>query len=134
MFASHLGGLRLTGEIHLSDHSVAGSTSLPTQARARYQLLATGYAQESINSGAFTNIEQYCTGTPSNYQVRATLISGTIGLGTFDTWTTLSSDQLYRNIQSTGGTTTGTFRLDIRHIATGVIQDSALITLEATAA
>lgn len=135
MFAAHLGfgGGNTTGEISLTDTDVASSAGTPDFANARYQIDNDGFVKTSdVDGGALSNFEQWCTGDPADYEIRATLTLGTINFGTFDTWLAGSSDNLWRNRTGAEGFISGTMLIEIRDVATQTIQDSATITLEAT--
>jgi len=135
MFAGHLGFTAIgTGEITLNNYTVASSNSSPDPAKSIYKLASSGYAQESINDGAFTNIEQVCTGDVSDYEVRVGLFTGDTPFGPVGTWENLSTEPFWRLTASSEGTLTTDLYMEIRDVATETSQATAVITLEATQA
>lgn len=137
MFASHLfsaANANITGEISITDVAVSYSVAAPGFATARYQVDSdTQIKRTDPGTGSLINYEQWCTGDVADYEVRATLLTGIIDGGTFDTWLSCSTDRFWSITNTDEGTTVdGEMLIQIRDVATQTVQDSATITLEAT--
>lgn len=119
------------GEISLSNTSVLSSDENPNFANARYQISADGFVKTAtVDGAALANFEQWCAGTPSDYEVRATLLSGDVPFGTMDAWLSGGVDHLWR-LRTPNGNLASTILFEIRDVATSTIQDSATVYLEA---
>jgi hypothetical protein len=74
-------------------------------------------------------------GSFSNYEVRLTLQSGSIGSGTLGSWLSLSSSNSWTNTADRGASPnarqTGTVLLEIRTASTQVVVASSQLTLDA---
>lgn len=69
----------------------------------------------------------------ANYEIRATLTSGTVGGEAVDgTWLSLGTTRNWQNAQTSVGTTTGEIDVDIRRASDGAILASAHYLIEAT--
>lgn len=135
-FADFYGSSALS--VAISNRSVVGSTFEPNDASATYRLLNTGVAQE-IEQGVTTNIpsEWLLGGSASDFEVRATLSSGTapsggdvlgsyLNLGTSRSWT-----QSLALASGVTGTRTCVLLVEIRPAGGGSVLDSASITITA---
>jgi hypothetical protein len=74
-------------------------------------------------------------GVGADYQVFGTLVSGTIvalssTTGTFDTWLPLSTTQNFSWNRTTVGTSTFSYRFDIRDVATGTVRGTHIIDFD----
>jgi hypothetical protein len=84
-----------------------------------------------------TTLETWLGGTggvASNYEVRATLTSGTApSSGTLNSWLNCGTDRSWSNSNSArdGSTVSSTITVEIREAATGVVKDSASIVINA---
>jgi hypothetical protein len=72
-------------------------------------------------------------GTNSNYDVMATVTSGTLSSGTTGSWLNCGTTRTWAltNGLSNNSVKTAVFTLQMRLASTGVVQDSAVITLRA---
>lgn len=98
---------------------------------AGYRLNASGIA-ESLVQAAYTTIETWLViGAASDYEVRATLVTGdALTYGTVGTWQALSSSREWRISTPTPGAKLSELLIEIRTTA-GIVVGSATITLEA---
>jgi len=92
----------------------------------------------TVRNHNLTNLETWLGGTggvASNYEVRATLTSGTTPTsGTLNSWMSCGTDRSWSNTNNAqdGSTITSTMTVEIRESATGVVKDSASIIINAT--
>lgn len=118
----------------ISTRTVLASSTSPTDADAGYRLSNTGGAFE-LKNGAATAIsgEWLSAGSASDYEVRATLSSGTLSSGTTGSWLNLGTTREWHTIRTdnTSGDTDGVLLIEIRLAATGTVVTSATITLRA---
>ena len=70
-------------------------------------------------------------GPASNYQAKATLVSGTLGGGTYGSWVNLSGSPSWSLTESSVGTLTNVTQIQIRNLS-GAIIATAQITITAT--
>ena len=104
-------------------------------ASAQYQLNSSGNAFEIINGGLATLLYAWCipAGQAANYEVYASLVSGSLSAGSSatDTWLALTSTRNW--LVSTTTLKYATIDVGIRRIGTTTILASADINLEAEA-
>ena len=103
----------------------------PTGPRtAGYRLNTSGIAESRVQT-AYTTIETWrVVGAASDYEVRATLVTGdALTYGTVGTWQALSSSQEWQ-ISAWKPSKMSELLIEIRTTA-GVVVDSATVTLEA---
>lgn len=102
----------------------------PTTAIAGYRLNSSGVVEQRMG-GSYSTLETWLGAyTNSGYEVRATLLSGTIGIGTFGSWLNLGTSREWATT-STSGFLAGEMLIEIRNATTLVVVDSANIQLEA---
>ncbi len=121
--------------ITISDQNISGFDA--PSAYAYYFLTAGGQVEQSTDPGGINpiNLEQWCTPTSAvaSYEARVTVNSGSLsgGSGT-GTWLALSSTRnWYVDNFSSGTFVDCVFTVEIRLASTGVVKDSATITLYA---
>jgi hypothetical protein len=104
-------------------------------ADAQYQLSAGGGAFEIVNSGLASLLYNWCVpaSEAANYEVYATIVSGSLsgGSSATDTWLALSSSRTW--LVSTTSAIYTELNVGIRRIGTTTILGSADITLYADA-
>jgi len=104
-------------------------------ASAQYQLNSGGGAFESINGGASTLLYNWCVpaSQAANYEVYASLVSGSLSAGSSatDTWLALTSTRNW--LVSTTTLKYATINVGIRRIGTTTILAAADIELAAEA-
>ena len=104
-------------------------------ASAQYQLNSSGGAFESINGGAPTLLYNWCVpaSQAANYEVYASLVSGSLsgGSSATDTWLALTSTRNW--LVSTTTLQYATLNVGIRRIGTTTILAAADIELAAEA-
>jgi hypothetical protein len=104
-------------------------------ADAQYQLGTGGGAFEIVNSGMASLLYNWCVpaSQTANYEVYASLVSGSLsgGSSATDTWLAMTSTRTW--LVSTGGVLYATLNVGIRRIGTTTILGSADIDLYADA-
>lgn len=115
--------------VQINDFNVDSSAS--GSATAGYEISSDG----KVRNQALTILESWLSGggSPSDYEVRATLTSGTIDNGTLNTWVngSVGSAWTKTNGSRNGSTKTAIIFVEIRLASSHVVQDSATITLSA---
>lgn len=122
--------------ISLSDATVFASKAFVpgAKATARYELASDGSINKYVN-GAKTNIGTWdnVSGTEGNYEVEATLTSGTLSGGLTGQWLSLDANPAWEEDETNAGTRTAVVSLTIRDKATHTTQAGPnSITLEAS--
>jgi NlpC/P60 family protein len=129
--------------VQISDQTAVGVSNSST-ARAEYTLHNNGQARieyEGANSGSASDIipGQWLMAHPVEvanaalFESRATLLAGAVLSGDLDTWQNLGTDRVW-DVEGTfsGGSGYALLLIEIREISTGIVQDSARISLTAT--
>jgi hypothetical protein len=118
-----------SGSVAISAQSVEDVVADPANATASYTLSTTG---EVVDHDGVTLETWLLSGVVADYQVRATLASGTsMSAGTVGSWLALSSSRTWSQTRTTVGTRSGTLTIEIRDVATSTIIDSASVTITA---
>jgi len=104
-------------------------------ASAAYQLNLNGKANQSINGGAYTLLENWCVpaSEAGNYECYATLVSGVPDGGSAATgaWLALTSTRFWSVTRSTTGSSEVILDIGIRRVGDPTIIASGDITLYA---
>lgn len=118
--------------VSISNQSGDHTTVDPADATAGYRLLSTGSAEVTL-AGVYTAItgEWLRAGAASSYEARATLQSGTTPSGTLNSWLGLGTNRTWDLTTTVAGLITCDILIEIRLASSGVVQDSATITLTA---
>jgi hypothetical protein len=102
-----------------------------------YQVANDGYVYTGAGnfSPSYSQFEQWDTSssTVGNYEVRATLNSGTTPTGTLSTWLNLGTTRTWSLSAAAGNFQTCNLTIEIRDTATSTVQATAILTLEADA-
>lgn len=130
--ASRTAGLREI--VSLSPQSITHASGGVLPATAGYGVYADGNAKQIVGASV-TTLEAWINiaSKASSYEVRATIVSGTVSTGTTGSWLALSSDQIWTRTSSAGSTNTTVLTVDIRKVSTGTVVATASITLVADA-
>jgi len=115
--------------ISITDQIISDSTS--GTAQANYQIGSDG----KVRDQSLGILESWLLGggTASNYEVRATVTSGSLSTGTVGSWLNCGTTRTWtlRNSAMNNSVLTCVMTVEIRLASSGVVQDSATITLEA---
>lgn len=125
-------GVVSSATITISDVTVSASNG-GAGANASYELQTDGDISQSIN-GSASNIGEWVvprSAAGGNFEVFATLNSGTLSTGTTGSWLDLGSDRSWGVSQAIVGTKTAVIGLEIRRVGTTTVLDSCTVTLEA---
>lgn len=121
--------------VQLNDQNISHSNPGGANARATYRLNTSGAAEERLGaSGTYNTLETWLlSGASSDYEARATLLSGSITSGTLNTWQSLgTSREWYANAPVSSSSETASLFIEIRLASSGVVQADATITLTAS--
>lgn len=104
----------------------------PMTATAQYLLNNSGQAQ-TVGEDGPSNIpgEWLRAGAAADYEVRATLISGTVSSGTTGAWQSLATTRQWSRNRTTIGSSSCALTIEIRRAVDSVVVTTATITLSA---
>lgn len=119
--------------ITLTDQAVSEDTP-GGAALATYTINSNGNVEETTIGGGTVTLEQWLTPAigAGNYEVRATLNSGTLASGTTGSWLSCSTSRAWSCSRGVIGTQSANLTVEIRNAATLSVKDSATVTLQAT--
>lgn len=132
--AGAMGGPRIT---LAPTYTVSDTTVSPTNASAQFQLQSDGdVARITVTTGGGGTVDVGDWITPisaagANYEVRATVNSGSLSSGTTGSWLALSSTRTWAREQTTVGSSACELLIEIRNASTTVVMDSSTVTLQA---
>lgn len=101
-------------------------------ASAGYRVNPNGFDYQSVN-GTFTLLSQWVTPTSAggNYEIFATIVSGSVSSGTIGSWVATSGTPLWVRSQPTVGTSIVELSMQVRAVGTTTVLSSWIVTLEA---
>ena len=108
------------------------AAGVPAQS-AGYQINTNGFDYQRIN-GVDTQLSQWVTPTSAggNYEVFATVSSGSVSSGTTGSWVATSGSPLWTRVTPIAGTiNTVVLSMQVRATGTGTVLDTWTVTLEA---
>lgn len=123
--------------IEFNDYSIADIAVVPDTALAGYEINSNGRVY-AVNGTSFitTELEQWATPTSvaSQYEVYATLVSGTLspGGGSVNTWLSLGTTRDWYIEQISSGSKFTTLSFEVRKTGTTTVLDTWTIDLDAT--
>lgn len=125
-------GAANTPPVRIENHNIGSWTT--GAAHAGYRLGADGVAYFHMQGvySAYAN-EWLVAGAAGDYEVRATLLEGTLSTGTLNTWLSLDQNRDWGNSDglADGVSQSGRLLIEIRSKATQLVLDSAEITITA---
>ena len=129
MFAgtSSGGGSSGGSPVFLRDDTAQDTQTSPTPATASWQM-ASGGGVSGTDLGGYTWLN---IGTAGDYEVRATLLSGSLTTGATGIWQVLSTTRTWTRKRSGVGNSICTVKIEVRAVATGLIAATATINLDA---
>lgn len=124
--------------VNITGRAIASGTLAPADSSAQYLLRSDGTSAEVTTLGGTININNQWgrpdeAGVGADYEVRATLQSGSLTSGTTGSWQNLGSNRSW-TVQRAGssvGTSSAQILVEIRRAGTTDVIDSATITLTA---
>lgn len=120
--------------VNINGGNMNALTISPADATSGYQLTSAGAEQEIVNGPATTFNTWLLSGAASDYEVMATLNSGTLASGTTGSWLSLGSTRAWtvQRTSNTAGTNSASLTIQIRTAVGGTLLDTAAVTLNAT--
>lgn len=118
----------------ITNQSLADLVLDPADASVTYRLGSDGDVYESNTLGTVSLETWLDGGSSSDFEVRATLNSGTLSSGATGSWLSLSSDREWSVTRTTLGSASAELLIEIRNATTQAVLTSATITLTATVA
>jgi hypothetical protein len=112
--------------------AVVTAAGVPSQS-AGYRINTNGFVYQVVN-GTDTSLGQWVTPSSAggNYEVFATLVSGTLSSGTTGSWVATSGTPLWTRVAAIVGTLNiVVLSMQVRATGTGTVLDTWSVTLEA---
>jgi hypothetical protein len=112
--------------------AVVTAAGVPSQS-AGYRINTNGFVYQVVN-GVDTSLGQWVTPSSAggNYEVFATLVSGTLSSGTTGSWVATSGSPLWTRVAAISGTLNIVeLSMQVRATGTGTVLDTWAVTLEA---
>ena len=117
--------------VNFNDASVTAA-GVPSQS-AGYRINTNGFVYQVVN-GVDTSLGQWVTPSSAggNYEVFATIVSGSVSSGTTGSWVATSGSPLWTRVAAISGTiNTVVLSMQVRATGTGTVLDTWTVTLEA---
>lgn len=120
--------------ITIDNASVGYTSGGLVSSTSGYRLTSGGQIEEN-EQGSYTNIGQWITPTSQagNYEVYATLNSGSLSSGTTGSWLALSTSREWSCFAAAGDIQQATITIEIRRTGTSTVLDTATINITADA-
>jgi hypothetical protein len=102
-------------------------------ATAGYRINPSGLDYQSLNGGAYSSLNQWVTPTSAsnNYEVFATVSSGSLSSGTTGSWVATSTNPAWTRTRTSIGTDIVVLSMQVRAVGSGTVLDTWTVTLEA---
>lgn len=116
-----------------TDASVADSQPIGAgSASASYRITNGGIVQTGL-SGTYSFYETWCnpTSAAADFEVFATLTSGTLSSGTTGSWLGLGTTRTWTRNRTTVGVSSAVLTMDVRRVGTTTVLDTWTVTLDA---
>jgi hypothetical protein len=124
-----MAGLAASVTVQLHDQSVSKSGDGIHPISVAYQLTNTGLAKD----GDGATLEPWLlSGAASSYEVRATVVSGTVGGSVTGSWISLSASPAWSISAGENEVVTATIFVEIRRVGTTTVLASATVFLTAS--
>lgn len=119
--------------VSITNQIINSTAAAPS--KAEYVLDSNGDALQVTTSGGTVPIagEWLVSGAAADFEVMATVNSGSLTTGTTGSWESLSVTQSWTKEQAVAGSSTVNFTVQIRRAADGAVLDSADIDMTADA-
>ena len=120
--------------VTFNDFSLSAYELSPNDATCWYRINSNGNVYGTNGGVPFDLLEQWVTPTSfaSDYEVYATLVSGSLTGGTTGAWLSLGTTREWYVEETGSGTSLATLSFDVRKIGTTTVLDTWTINLEAT--
>jgi hypothetical protein len=113
--------------VFLRDASAIDGTVSPVHPSAFWEMNVSG----NVNASSGAGYAWLLIGAAADYEVRATLLSGSVSIGATGVWLPLSSTRRWTLTRSNVGSSVAELAIEVRSIATGLVVATASVTLEA---
>lgn len=120
--------------VTLADATIVDATFSPTNANATYSLTNTGAINSTTVSGGSVSLGNWVFPTSAagaNYEVRVTVLSGSLTSGTSGSWQALSTTRTWTRNRTASGSSTCVFTVEIRSTSTLALLGFATVSLSA---
>ena len=120
--------------VSINDANINDTTASPTTCSVSYQLTSAGVANSVTTNGGTVALENWITPTSfagANYEVQATVNSGSLSSGTTGSWLALNTTRTWTVSRSTTGVSTCNLTIEIRRASDSVVLDTVTIALQA---
>jgi hypothetical protein len=99
---------------------------------AGYRVSSDSFDYQGIN-GTYTVLAQWVTPSSAagNYEIFATIISGSVSAGTIGSWVATSGSPTWTRVQPVVGTSIVELSMQVRAVGTTTVLDTWTVTLEA---
>lgn len=116
--------------VNFIDAYVISTSSSP--ATAAYRVDTDGFDYEGVQ-GVYSALSQWVTPSSAggNYEVFATVTSGSVTTGTTGSWVATSGSPTWTRTAGTIGTQVVTLSMQVRAVGSGTVLDTWTVTLEA---
>ena len=118
--------------VFLTNASAKATRPEPGTATATLSVSNIGAVVRTINGSGTSLYTWLIVGAASDYDVRATHISGTVPTGTFGSWLNCGTTRSWSLSQGSLGTTTGSFTVELSQAGLATPIASATFTLTAS--
>ena len=113
--------------VFLQDDTAQDTQTSPTPATATWSMNSGG----TVSGTAIGSYTWLNTGAAGDYELRATVTSGSLSTGASGIWQSLSSTRTWTRKRSGVGNSVCTVKIEVRAVATGLIVATATINLDA---
>lgn len=119
--------------VQLTGQTVSAGATSPSTATASYSVANTGLVRGQVNADPATTIETWLlSGASSSYDVRATIISGSVSTGTIGAWENLATTRTWTRARTLTGFSSVSLSIELRPAGGGTTLATATINIDAT--
>lgn len=129
-------GTSAGGEVTMeATYTITSIKTVPTNAKILYN---TDGSIDQNKAGITTDLGIWWSASPetgigSDYEIRASIVSGTVSSGTTGSWLALSLQRSWNRLSGAEGVFESvTLTIEIRDVATSTVQDTTTVTLNAS--
>lgn len=125
-----------SAQVYMEGGSASYTAFGADDATVGVEVNADGYFKENesiIGSESYPNLFQWkLQGAAGDYEVRATLDSGTLTSGTTGSWLACSTTRTWVRTRTANGTSSAQLTIEIRRVSDSVVVGTGVWTLDAT--
>lgn len=114
--------------------TISDEVTSPTTCDVEYQLTNGGLEKYALTSGGFVTLGSWVipTANAGNYEVRATLNSGSLTSGTTGSWLALSTTRTWVRQRIAIGSSSANLTIEVRRASDGLVMASKTVDLTAS--